>query len=145
MSLPTAAIQTGFIARYRADTPLQGLLAGSTAPTWSIYDQNGVPTNQAFPYVVLFPITSQSGTALAFGTDAVDTFMQVSVFTQSGGLAQARAIAKRIYDISQGKALDLSGSGFNQFFLLFDNEQESPELDGITQQIAHRYKLMTTG
>ena len=145
MSLPTGAIQTGFITRYRADTPLQGLLTGATAPEWSIYDQNGVPTNRAFPYVVLFPITSQSGTVLSFGTDAVDTFVQISVFTQAGGFAQARAIMKRIYDITHEKALDLSASSFNQFFLLFDNEQESPESDGITQQIAHRYQLMTQG
>lgn len=145
MGLPTAAIQTGLITRYRADVPLQGLLVGATAPTWSVFDQGGVPTNQPFPYVVLFPITSQSGEDLSFGTDAVDSFVQVSTFTQAGGIAKARAIAKRIYDITQERALDLSASGFSQYFILFDNEQEIPESDGITQHIAHRYKLMTQG
>jgi len=145
MSLPTAAIQTAALARYRADTPLQGLLVGSVTPTWSIFDQGGVPTNKTFPYVVLFPILSQVGTALAFGTDAVDTYLQVSVFTQAGGFAQARAIIKRIYDITQEKAFDLSGSGFNQFSLMFDNEQEAPQQDGITQAIHHRFKLMSQG
>jgi Protein of unknown function (DUF3168) len=148
MSLPTIAIQTAMISRYRGDTTLQGLLVGSTTPLWSVFDQEGVPVSTAFPYIVLFPITSQSGTSLSFGTDAVDTFMQVSIFTQvgaSGGFSQARSIAKRIYDITQMKALDLSSSGFNQYLLLFDNEQEVPQGDGITQLIAHRYRLETQG
>ncbi len=148
MSLPTGAIQTAFIARFRGDTTLQGLLTGSTTPTWNVFDGSGVPVSQSFPYVVVFPITSQSGQDLSFGTDAVDTFVQVSVFTQvgaSGGFSQARSIAKRIYDITQEKALDLSSSGFNQYLLLFDNEQEVPQGDGITQLIAHRYKLQTQG
>lgn len=148
MSLPTAAIQTAALLRYRADIPLQGLLVGSVSPDWSIYDQGGVPTNKTFPYVVLFPITSQKGGAIAFGTDAVDTYVQVSAYTQtgaSGGFSQARAIMKRIYDITQEKAFDLSASGFNQFSLMFDDEQEAPQQDGITQAIHHRYKLMSQG
>ena len=145
MALPDGEIQAGLIARYRADAPLQGLLVGATAPEWSIYDQDGVPTGKVFPYVMLFPITSQLGTALAFGTDAVDTSMQVGVFTQAGGFAQARAIVKQIYKITQGKPLDLSADGFNQFFLLFDDKQELPQEDGITQHIAVRWKLMTQG
>lgn len=148
MSLPTAAIQTAAISRYRADTTLQGLLTGATSPLWNIYDQMGVPTNTAFPYVVVFPIMSQQGMAFAFGTDAVDSYMQVSVFTQtgaSGGFSQARAIVKRVYDITHKQAFNLSGSGFNQFLLLFDNEQEAPQQDGITQAIHHRYRLGTQG
>ena len=148
MSIPTGAIQTAFIARLRGDAALQGLLVGSTTPTWNIFDANGVPVGQSFPYVVVFPILSQSGEDLSFGTDAVDSFVQISVFTQvgaSGGFSQARGIAKRVYDIVQEKALDLSSSGFNQYLLLFDNEQEIPQSDGITQLIAHRYKLQTQG
>lgn len=145
MGLPTAAIEAGFITRYRADTTLQGLLVGSTSPTWNIFDAGGVLTNQAFPYVVVYPITSQSGTALAFGTDAVDSFVQVSIFTQAGGLSKARAIAKQIYALTHQKALDLSASGFNQFYVMFDNEQEMEESDGITQQIVLRFHLMTQG
>lgn len=148
MSLPTPDIQAGFIARYRGDTPLQGLLTGSVAPMWGVFDENGAPTNQPFPYVLVFPITSQSGTARTMGMDAVDTYMQISIVTQtgaSGGFAQARAIAKQIYKITHMKALDLSANGFNQFFLLFDDEQEMPQSDGITQMIVHRYKLMTQG
>lgn len=145
MSLPTAAIQTALLARYRADVPLQGLLLGSSSPDWSIYDESGVPTNAPFPYVSVFPITSQSGTAICMGLDGVDTFIQVAIYTQAGGFAQARNIAKRIYAITHTKPLDLSASGFSQFFLLFDNEQEVPQSDGITQQIVHRYHLMTQG
>jgi hypothetical protein len=131
--------------RYRADTTLQGLLTGAAAPTWNIFDQGGVPTNQPFPYVVVFPVTSQSGTVLSFGTDAVDTYMQISIFTQAGGFAKVRTIAARIYTLTHQQALNLSGGGFNQFFVLFDNEQEIPESDGIMQHIALRFKLMTQG
>jgi len=91
---------------------------------------------------------SQSGEALSFGTDAVDSFVQTSVFTQvgaSGGFSQARGIAARIYALMNENALDLSLSGFNQYLLLFDNEQEVPQADGITQMIATRWKLQTQG
>ncbi|BCL83175.1 DUF3168 domain-containing protein [Ktedonobacteria bacterium brp13] len=145
MALPTGAIQTAFLSRYRADVPLQGLLVGSATPTWNIFDEGGVPTNQPFPYGVVFPITSQSGTALVMGRDGVDTYIQVSVFTQAGGFAQARAIIARIYYLTHQKPLDLLLSGFSQFFLMFDNEQEQQQSDGITQQIVHRYKLFTQG
>jgi hypothetical protein len=148
VALPTGAIQTAFIARLRGDATLRGLLVGSTTPTWNIFDSGGVPVGQSFPYVVVSPILSQSGEDLSFGTDAVDTFVQSSVFTQtgaSGGFSQARGIAKRIYDIVHEKALDLSLSGFSQYLLLFDNEQELPQSDGITQLIATRWKLQTQG
>lgn len=148
MALPTGAIQTAFIARLRGDVTLQGLLVGSTTPTWNIFDSGGVPVGQSFPYAVVFPILSQSGEDLSFGTDAVDTFVQTSVFTQvgaSGGFSQARGIAARIYTLMHEKALDLSSSGFNQYLLLFDNEQEIPQSDGITQMIATRWKLQTQG
>jgi hypothetical protein len=148
MALPTAEIEVAFIARYRNDATLQGLLTGAVAPLYNIFDQGGVPTNQAFPYVVVFPIMSQIGEDIAFGTDAVDVFMQVSMFTQVGasaGFAQARAIAKQVYKLTDQKALDLSSSGFNQYLLLFENEQERPPTDGITQQIIHRYRCNTQG
>lgn len=148
MALPTGAIQAAFIARLRGDTTLQGLLTGSTSPTWNIFDSGGVPVGQSFPYVVVFPILSQSGEALSFGTDAVDSFVQTSVFTQvgaSGGFSQARGIAARIYILTHENALDLSSSGFNQYLLLFDNEQEIPQADGITQMIATRWRLQTQG
>lgn len=148
MSLPTGAIQTAFIARLRGDATLQALLTGSTAPTWNIFDSGGVPVGQPFPYIVAFPILSQSGEDLSFGTDAVDAFVQSSVFTQSGasgGFSQARGIAARIYTLMHENALDLSLNGFNQYLLLFDNEQEIPQADGITQLIATRWKLQTQG
>lgn len=148
MAVPTGAIQAAFIARLRGDTTLQGLLTGSTTPTWSIFDSGGVPVSQPFPYIVVFPILSQIGEDLSLGTDAVNTFVQTSVFTQtgaSGGFFQARGIAARIYALMHEKALDLSSSGFNQYLLLFDNEQEIPQADGITQLIATRWKLQTQG
>lgn len=78
------------------------------------------------------------------GTDGVDTFIQVTMFTQYGGFSQARGIAKQVYSLLHKQALTLSG-GFTNFFLLFDNEQELEESDGLTQQAVHRYKLMTQG
>jgi hypothetical protein len=148
MSLPTAEIQSGFMTRYRADATLQGLLVGSVAPTWNIFDADGVPTAQPFPYVVVQPITSNLGTAFTMGMDGVDTYVQVSVLTQTGatgGFGQARAIAKQIYKLTHPHPLDLSASGFSQFLLLFDDEQELPQGDGLSQMITHRYKLMTQG
>lgn len=148
MGLPTAAIQTALIARYRGDVTLQNLLGNPTNPPGAIFDAEGVPTSQVFPYVVVYPISSQQGTAIAMGLDSVDTYVQVSTLTQtgaSGGFGQARGIAAQIYELTQTKPLNLTASGFQQFFLMFDNEQELPGQDGITQQIVHRYHLKTQG
>lgn len=148
MALPTTAIQTALLLRYRNDTTLQGLLTGATSPLWSIFDEGGVPTNRAFPYITVYPITEQSGTGLVMGLDGVDSFVQISTFTQtgaSGGFAQARGIAAQAYKLLQTKPLDLSASGFSQFFLLFENKQELMGQDGITQQIVQRFHLMSQG
>lgn len=148
MTLPTPDIITAALTRYRADTTLRGLLVGSTTPLWSIFDEMGVPTNRAFPYVTVFPIMSSSGTGLVMGTDGVDTWLQLAVYTQtgaSGGFAQARLIMKRLYSLTQVQPFDLSGSGLNNFFCLFENEQENKQEDGITQQIVHRYHCMVQG
>jgi hypothetical protein len=150
MAMPNGAIMTAMIARYRADTTLKGLLGNPTTPPGNIFDGGGgVPPNQAFPYVAVYIPTSTSGTTLAMGQDAVDSYVQVSAFTQpgaTGGLKQARIIIARIYDLTQPPApsLNLSASGFANFFLLFENEQEVPPTqDGITPSVVHRYKLMT--
>jgi hypothetical protein len=144
MGLATGAVQEAFISRYRADTPLQGLIAGSAAPTWNIFDQGAVPVGQTFPYVEVFPITTQIGTALSMGQDANDVFMQMSVYTRYGGMKQARDIAKQIYDLTHQYKFSLS-DGFGNALTLFENEQELELQDRITQQITHRYKLMVSG
>lgn len=144
MGYPVPAIQVAIIARLRGDTTLRGLLVGSTAPEWNVFDADGVPVNQPCPYVVTFPITNQSGEDLSFGTDAVDTYQQVSTFTKSQGYAQARAIAGRNYFLLHMKVLDLSADGFNQYLIIFDSDQELSE-DGINQHIPQRYKLQTQG
>ena len=146
MTLPTGAIESALITRYRADAVLQGLLTGAASPTWNIFDANAVPINQPFPYVAVNVITEQLGTAFTAGRDSVDSFVQVSVFTQSGasgGFATARAIAIEIYAITHRQALDLSASNLSNFFLLFQDKQEIA--DGITQHIPIRFKLMTQG
>jgi Protein of unknown function (DUF3168) len=150
MSLPTNAIQTALLLRLRADTTLQGLLVGSSSPSWSIYDEGGVPTNRAFPYITTYPITEQQGTGLVMGLDGVDSYVQVSVFTQtgaSGGFAQARGIAAQAYKLLQppAKPLDLSASGLSNFFCMSDNKTEQMGQDGISQQIVMRFHLMTQG
>jgi hypothetical protein len=150
MALPTGAIMTALIARYRADTTLAGLLGNPTNPPGAIFDGGGgVPPNQVFPYVAVYIPASTSGTTLAMGQDAVDSYVQVSAFTQpgaTGGLKKARDLIARIYALTQPPAasLDLSASGFANFFMLFENEQELPPLaDGLTPAVMHRYKLMT--
>lgn len=144
MGLPTGEIQTALLTRYRADATLQGLLTGAVSPRWNIFDAGGVPVNQAFPYIVVFPVTSQRGTALAFGSDSVDTTIQISIFTKASGFSVARLIAKQVYSLTNQKKLALA-NGFNNFFVLFDNELEQPENDGLTQHIAHKYMLKTQG
>jgi len=147
MGLPTIAIQQAALTRYRADTTLRGLLGGN-APTWKIFDENGAPTNTPFPYMVVYPIRADSGTALTFALDAVDSIFHVSVYTQqgaSGGLAFARSIVKRVYDTTHKIPFDLSSSGFTNFFLLFQSEEVPESRDGITQQIDVKFKLMTQG
>jgi hypothetical protein len=144
MSYPAAAIQTAIITRLRADTTLRGLLTGSVTPNWSIYDADGVPDGTPCPYIVTFPITNQSGEDLSFGTDAVDTYQQVSIFTESRGYALARSIAARIYALLHMQTLNLSSSGFNNYNLLFDGDQELSE-DGVNQHIPMRFMLQTQG
>lgn len=147
MGLPTIAIQQAAITRYRADTTLQGLLAGSS-PLYNIFDENGAPTNTPFPYIVMHPISSKKGKSLTFALDAVDNILQVWIYTQqgaSGGMATARQIEKRIYDLTQKQPFDLSASGFNNFFLLFQDSKEPQSSDGITQEIVMQFQLMTQG
>jgi hypothetical protein len=144
VSYPAASIQTAIIARLRADTTLRGLLTGSATPEWSIYDADGVPDGKACPYVVTFTITNQSGEDMAFGTDAVDTYLQVSIFTESRGYALARSIAARIYALLHMQVLNLASDGFNNYNLIFDGDQELSE-DGINQHIPMRFMLQTQG
>jgi hypothetical protein len=140
MGLPTAEIETAAITRYRADNTLTAQLASATA----VFDEGAVPNGQAFNYVTVSTITSQGGTALVFGTDAVDVWLQVAIYTQVRGFAVGRQIAKRIYQLTQQQSFSLA-DGFTNFFLLFEREQERQQSDGLSQQITHRYKLMTQG
>lgn len=147
MGLPDGLIEGAFMARYRGDSTLQGLLGNPADPPGQIFDASAVTTLTSFGYVVVYPIATTIGTALSMGQDAKDTYVQVSIYTQTagGGMKQARDIAAQIDELTNGKALDLSGSGFTNFFLLFDNKQERPQNDGLTQSIDLRYKLMTVG
>lgn len=144
MGLPVGEIQTAAITRLRADVTLQGLLVGAVSPRWSIFDPGGVPNSQPFPYITVSEITGKVGTALAMGTDAADIYLQVSVFDQNLGFSRSRSIAKQAYSDLNKQSLTLSG-GFTNFFILFDNYQEVPESDGLTEHIATRFKTMNQG
>lgn len=144
MSLSTEAIETGFVTRYRGDTTLQGLLGNPAHASKSVFDSNGVPVGYPFPYVVVNIITEQLGTAFTSSKDGTDSYVQMSIFTETGpdgGFAEARAIAIEIYSLTHGQALDLTSSGFNQFFCLFKSKQEIP--DGMRQHIPLLFQLMT--
>lgn len=148
MADPTATLQTSLVARYRSDPVLQSLMTGASAPEYNIFDQGGGGVLVAtFPYVLLHPIQTQSGATMAFGTDAVDSFVQVSVFTKTQGFAQARTIAARIYALTHGLlAAPLSLPGFATVLMLFDNRQELEEIsDGLIQQVVDRYKFFVQG
>jgi len=144
VGLPTGEIEAAFIARYMGDATLQGLLGNPANPPGNVFDAGSAPTGQPFPYLVVFPITTQQGRGFAFGTDGKDVYVQVSCFTQSGGGAQARAIMKQVHELTHNKPLTLAG-GFTNFLLYFDNEQEPPQNDGLTQAIFHRYLVCTQG
>jgi len=148
MAIPVLAIETAAFARMRGDTTLQGLMTSGSAPNWSIYGFEGVPINQAFPYIAAGVPMTQAGSAETMGTPGKDVRLQISVMTQTGpdgGFAQAWAIANRIDDLFNRKALDLSASGFSNFFIMFESAPELPQSDGITQHIPITFKLMTQG
>lgn len=147
MTLPTTAIETGYITRYRDNATLQGLLGNPTNPPGAVFDMNGVPVGQSFPYVVVGILTEQEGTSETMAVDGVDSYMQVSVFTQSGqdgGFAQARAIAAQIYALTNRQPLNLSAQNLSQFFAKFKSKSEEGK-DGITQHIPMIFHLMTQG
>ena len=148
MADSTAAIQAALIARYRADASLQGLMTGASAPNWNIFDQGGSGNIvSVFPCIEVHPIAAQTGTAQAFGMDAMDVFVQVSVFTKSLGFAQARAIASRVYALTHGPvAGNIPLQGFTNVLTVFDNRQELEQTtDALEQHIADRYKVWTQG
>jgi hypothetical protein len=150
MADPESVVQAATIARYRGDSTLQALMVGGSTPKWNIFDQGGRGEDDPviFPCIFLHPITGQPGRALAFGTDAMDLYVQVSIFTQSKGFQQARAIAKQVYTLTHGRvASDFTLTGFSSLATLFDNrqEQEKTESGVLTQQIVDRYKWIIQG
>ena len=151
MGNPSRPIQREAVARLRGDAPLATLLGSPTNPPGAIFDNGGAATNSPYPLIIVWPILSESGTALSMGTDAVDVYVQISVWTQSGGVDagfdEAEQIAARIYGLFQPPAdpLDLSGYGFTNFFLLFQNQIPGEQDDGQTQKIDMRFKLMNVG
>lgn len=148
MADPVSVVQAALIARYRGDATLQGLMSPATTPEWNIFDQGGSGgTSESFPYVYVHPITSQLGSTFAFGSDAMDVFVQVSVYTSQQGFEQARSIIARIYALTHGPlAGELTLSGFTNVLALFDNRQELERTtDMLVQHIADRYKLMVQG
>lgn len=146
MGLPTGECEVAFLARYRGDSTLTGLI-GASSPIWNIFDEGGVPTNTLFPYVVVVPITTKVGTALYMGGDASDPYMQVGCYTQAAGLKTARAIMKQVYSLTHGPIAGqfTLANGFTNFLTLFENEVETQAPDGLTQMIVQRYHLMTVG
>lgn len=151
MSDTSAATQAAFIAKYRGDATLQGLMLGSSSPEWNIFDYAGSgQTTPTFPYVYVHPITASAGNLLTMGTDAMDVFMQVDIFTSQAdvqGFSQARSIAARIYALTHGPVAGqfALSSGAN-VLTLFDNRQELVEVtDQPIQRIVDRYKLFNQG
>lgn len=131
MGLPTGEVQTALIALYRNDTTLQGLLVGSSAPTWNVFGMSSEPSGTAFPYLSVGIPSGVQGIARAMGLDAVDLVAQFSIFTRSGGFLQARAIAKQVYALIEPPAtLSLTG-GFTHVMTQLKSYNELEEPDGI--------------
>lgn len=148
MSYPNGAIETAAISRLRGDPTLQGLMTSASSPLWNIFDFGGIPTNTPFPYIATGVPTAQRGAAETMALAGADTELQISILTQtgaSGGFAQARTIAGRVYQLFNRQALNLSASGISNFFLMFAGSQELEQPDGISQHIPMRFKLMNQG
>lgn len=148
MSDTSIATQAAFIAKYRGDTTLQGLLSPATSPEWNVFDQGGSgQITPSFPYVYVHPITMAPGSLLVLGSDANDIYMQVNVYTKEQGFDLARQIMARLYALTHGPVAGqfTLSSGAN-VLSLFDNRQELEETqDGLIQHIADRYKLFSQG
>lgn len=141
MALPHTEMITAMITAYRADTTLQGLIVGATTPEWGIFDS--VPTNEAFPYVVINNITTNIGTGLTFDFNAHDMLIQIDVFSQYSGFNEARAIASQIDTLTNRKSFTLAD--FTNFSTLFNSSFQKVEEDGITHRVMTEYKAMTQG
>lgn len=148
MSDTSIATQAAFIAKYRGDTTLQGLLSPATSPEWNVFDQGSSgQITPSFPYVYVHPITMAPGSLLVLGSDANDIYMQVNVYTKEQGFDLARQIMARLYALTHGPVAGqfTLSSGAN-VLSLFDNRQELEETqDGLIQHIADRYKLFSQG
>jgi hypothetical protein len=145
---PSPVVQAALIARYRGDATLQALMSGAVSPEWNIYDQGGRGIiTPAPPYVYLHPITVSPGAFMSMGKDGKDVRVQVSVFTQGEGFAQARAIIARIHDLTAmaAGASALTLSGFSHIWTWFENRNELEETtDVLVQHIADRYNVQVT-
>lgn len=141
MALPQTEMVTAMITAYRADATLQGLIVGSSTPEWGIFDS--VPTNEAFPYVVINNITTNIGTGLTFDYNAHDMLIQIDVFSQYQGFNQARGIASRIDTLTNRQSFAMAD--FKNFFTLFNNSLQMVEPDGITRRVMLEYKCLTQG
>src|SRR5256885_1489029 len=107
MALPTLAIETAALARMRGDAALQALMTSGSAPLWSMYGFDGVPTLTPFPYIAAGVPTTQTGSAETMDMPGRDAWLQISVLTQtgaSGGFKQAWTIANRLDDLFNRKA-----------------------------------------
>lgn len=141
MAFPQTELVTVMMAKYRADTTLRGLIIGATAPEWGIFDS--VPTNEAFPYVVINEISTVLGTAMTFDYNAHDMLVQIDVFSQYSGFNEARAIASQIDELTNRKSFTLVN--FTNFSMLFNSSFQKVEEDGITHRVMAEYKAMTQG
>lgn len=142
MALPHSELTTALFTTLRADTTLRGLLAGSSAPEWGIFD--AVPTNEPFPYVAIHDITSATGAALTMPNGkANDLMIPFDVFSQYPGFQEAQKIASRIdtlvNEVSQSMA------DFSNYMTLINDTRQFTEPDGITRRLMARYKFYTQG
>lgn len=148
MSDTSIATQAAFIAKYRGDTALQGLMIGASAPEWNIFDKGGAGIiSPVFPYVYVHPITMTTGSTLTMGTDGNDIYMQVDVFTAQQGFDEARQIIARIYALTHGPVAGqfTLSTGVNVSTLFEHRDEVEETTDQLVQHIADRYKLMNQG
>ncbi|MCM2292294.1 DUF3168 domain-containing protein [Allorhizobium sp. BGMRC 0089] len=121
-------LQVAIIDCLKADKAVSELIAGR------IYDR--VPPDVALPYVSFGP--TQEVVEDVDGLDLSDMSIQLSVWSQDPGFAEARRVAKAIVKALSGDMLSLIDNAIAYFRL--DGRHDLRDPDGLTTHIALTFR-----
>lgn len=139
--LSLVALQTAIRTILVNDATLTSL-TGSSALTSGARVFDGVPDDQAYPYISF--ADKHVEPVDTFDKDVNDDRIMLYVWSQSKGDAEALNIASRVNDLLHGASLDLTASGFRNIpsSLQLEMLDTMREPDGRTRKAIMRYKTM---